>query len=38
VRFVPANGDVRIEGVIVECGEDGRATRCESLRVAIESP
>jgi 2',3'-cyclic-nucleotide 2'-phosphodiesterase len=38
VRFVPADGDVRIEGVLVECGEDGRATSCEALRVAIESP
>ena len=38
VRFVPADGDVRIEGVLVECGEDGRATSCETLRVPIESP
>ena len=34
VRFHPAEGDVRIEGVLVECGEDGRATRCEAIRVA----
>jgi 2',3'-cyclic-nucleotide 2'-phosphodiesterase len=33
VRFHPADGDVRIEGVLVECGEDGRATRCEAVRV-----
>src|SRR6266511_3637640 len=26
VRFEPAHGDVRIEGVLVECGADGRAT------------
>jgi 2',3'-cyclic-nucleotide 2'-phosphodiesterase len=36
VRFHPADGDVRIEGVLVECGEDGRATRCEALRVPVE--
>ena len=35
VRFHPADGDVRIEGAIVECGDDGRATRCEALRVAV---
>jgi metallophosphoesterase (TIGR00282 family) len=35
VRFHPADGDVRIEGVIVECDADGRATRCESLRVLV---
>ena len=33
VRFTPADGGVRIEGVLVECGEDGRATSCEALRV-----
>ena len=36
VRFHPAEGDVRIEGVLVECGADGRATRCEALRVPVE--
>jgi len=36
VRFHPGDGDVRIEGAIVECGEDGRATRCEPLRVSVE--
>ena len=36
VRFHPAEGDVRIEGAIVECDADGRATRCESLRVAVD--
>jgi metallophosphoesterase (TIGR00282 family) len=33
VRFHPAEGDVRIEGVVLECDADGRATRCEALRV-----
>jgi metallophosphoesterase (TIGR00282 family) len=32
VRFEPAEGDVRIEGVLIECDGDGRATRCEALR------
>jgi metallophosphoesterase (TIGR00282 family) len=36
VRFHPAEGGVRIEGVLVECGADGRATRCEALRVPVE--
>ena len=35
VRFEPAHGDVRIEGVLVECGADGRATRCEAVRVSV---
>jgi hypothetical protein len=35
VRFHPADGDVRIEGVLVECGPDGLATRCEAIRVPI---
>lgn len=35
VRFEPADGDVRIEGALVECGLDGRATRCETVRVAV---
>jgi metallophosphoesterase (TIGR00282 family) len=33
VRFHPADGDVRIEGALVECDADGRATRCEAIRV-----
>ena len=33
VRLEPATGDVRIEGVLVECGADGRATSCEPVRV-----
>ena len=37
VRFEPAEGDVRIEGVLVECDPaDGRARSCEPVRVAIE--
>jgi metallophosphoesterase (TIGR00282 family) len=36
VRFQPAEGDVRIEGVLVECGADGRATDCRALRIAVE--
>ena len=35
VRFETASGDVRIEGVFVECGEDGRATACEHVRVRL---
>jgi 2',3'-cyclic-nucleotide 2'-phosphodiesterase len=35
VRFHPADGDVRIEGAVVECSEDGRATGCEALRIRV---
>ena len=35
VRFHPADGDVRIEGVVVDCGADGRATACQPLRVSV---
>jgi metallophosphoesterase (TIGR00282 family) len=35
VRFHPADGGVRIEGVIVECAEDGRALSCEPVRVPV---
>lgn len=35
VRFETASGDVRIEGVLVECGADGRATACEPVRVPV---
>jgi metallophosphoesterase (TIGR00282 family) len=34
-RLEPASGDVRIEGVLVECGDDGRATSCEAVRVPL---
>jgi 2',3'-cyclic-nucleotide 2'-phosphodiesterase len=36
VRFETASGDVRIEGVLVECGDEGRATSCESVRVPVQ--
>ena len=35
VRLEPATGDVRIEGVLVECDGDGRATRCEAVRIQV---
>jgi metallophosphoesterase (TIGR00282 family) len=35
VRLEPATGDVRIEGALVECGADGRATSCEAVRVPV---
>ena len=33
VRFAPADGDVRIEGVVIDCSDGGRAERIELLRV-----
>jgi calcineurin-like phosphoesterase len=36
-RLEPATGDVRIEGVLVECVADGRATSCEAVRVPLEA-
>jgi 2',3'-cyclic-nucleotide 2'-phosphodiesterase len=33
VRFEPAEGGVRLEGVLFECAADGRATSIEALRV-----
>jgi hypothetical protein len=35
VRFRPAEGGVRIEGVVVDCTDDGRAERIELLRVEL---
>ncbi|MCW2965213.1 MAG: hypothetical protein JWO17_2465 [Actinomycetia bacterium] len=35
-RLEPASGDVRIEGALVECTADGRATSCTAVRVEIE--
>jgi metallophosphoesterase (TIGR00282 family) len=35
VRFEPAESDVRIEGVVVDCSDDGRAHAIELLRVAL---
>jgi metallophosphoesterase (TIGR00282 family) len=32
VRFEPADGGVRIEGVVVDCSDDGRASDIEALR------
>jgi metallophosphoesterase (TIGR00282 family) len=36
IRFRTAKDGVRLEGVVVECGADGRATRCETVRVPLE--
>jgi metallophosphoesterase (TIGR00282 family) len=36
VRLEPASDGVRIEGVVVECGKDGRATSCEPVRVPVQ--
>jgi metallophosphoesterase (TIGR00282 family) len=36
VRFHPADGDVRLEGVVVEADADGRATDCRALRVPVQ--
>jgi 2',3'-cyclic-nucleotide 2'-phosphodiesterase len=33
VRFEPAEGGVRLEGVVIDCGDDGRASGIELLRV-----
>jgi metallophosphoesterase (TIGR00282 family) len=35
VRFEPAEGDVRIEGALVECDAEGRALSCEPVRVPV---
>ncbi len=35
VRLEVGEGDVRIEGALVECGADGRATSCEPVRVPV---
>jgi metallophosphoesterase (TIGR00282 family) len=37
VRFQPAEGGVRIEGVVVDCAESGAAERIGPLRVAIRT-
>jgi 2',3'-cyclic-nucleotide 2'-phosphodiesterase len=34
-RLEPATGDVRIEGALIECTEDGRATSCTAVRVDV---
>jgi 2',3'-cyclic-nucleotide 2'-phosphodiesterase len=33
IRFEPAEGDVRLEGVVVDCDPDGRARSIEPLRL-----
>jgi metallophosphoesterase (TIGR00282 family) len=38
IRFRTAAGDVRLEGVLIECDDDGRATRCETVRFELERP
>ena len=35
IPFTTAEGDVRLEGVLVECDGSGRATACELVRVAL---
>jgi metallophosphoesterase (TIGR00282 family) len=35
VRFEPATGGVRIEGVLVECDAEGKALSCEPVRVPV---
>jgi 2',3'-cyclic-nucleotide 2'-phosphodiesterase len=35
IRFRTATGDIRLEGVLVECDADGRATGCETVRVEL---
>ena len=36
VRLEPATRGVRLEGALVECGPDGRATSCVAVRVDAE--
>jgi hypothetical protein len=36
VRLEPATRGVRLEGALVECGSDGRATSCVAVRVAAD--
>ena len=36
VRLEPATRDVRLEGALVECTADGRATRCTAVRVEVD--
>jgi metallophosphoesterase (TIGR00282 family) len=38
IRFRTAKGGVRLEGVVVDCGENGRATGCELVRVELPPP
>jgi calcineurin-like phosphoesterase len=34
VRFEPADGGVRLEGVMIECDGGGRASSIEAVRIA----
>ncbi|MFL5954678.1 MAG: YmdB family metallophosphoesterase [Gaiellaceae bacterium] len=36
-RLEPASGDVRIEGALVECTAEGRATSCTAVRVEVDA-
>ena len=36
VRFETAAGDVRIEGALIDCDTDGRATACETFRISVD--
>jgi 2',3'-cyclic-nucleotide 2'-phosphodiesterase len=38
IRFRTAKSGIRLEGVLVDCGEDGRATGCELVRVELPPP
>jgi len=35
-RLEVGDGDVRIEGVLVDCSADGRATACEAIRIPVD--
>jgi metallophosphoesterase (TIGR00282 family) len=37
LRLEPASNDIRIEGALVECDPDGRATSCTPVRVPVPS-
>ncbi len=37
VRFEPAEGEIRLEGLLVECGTDGRATACRAIREDVSA-
>ena len=36
-RLEPATGEVRIEGALVECDPDGRATSCTAVKVDVDA-
>jgi 2',3'-cyclic-nucleotide 2'-phosphodiesterase len=36
VRFETASADIRIEGALVDCDTDGRASSCETLRIRVD--